>query len=203
MSIREVIKSQIFTGIEYFDNITKGMENGEVIIIGGRPGTGKTNLALKIATSLSLNQTTGLCFYSLELSGKQLTRRMESEDRINLLKQPKDYFFICDSEKIDSRDIESDLKKMISIQTNIKVVIIDYTQLLIDCEKTELWNTFKRIAVKEQIVFLILSQLNKDITYEQIESNPLSCFFNIKPDEDMVDHMVFLFDGRITIRSLC
>lgn len=181
----------IFTGIENFDKITNGLKSGDIILIGGRPATGKTAFALSIANELSLNQYYGICYYSFELSSNQLICRMGNVERIKHLKQSNENFFIYDTPKITIQDIEHDIRTL-NLSHDINVVIIDYIQLLPNCEKVELWTQLKKIAVEEQIIFVILSQLKMDITEEQKDISPMSGFVWIKPDENMVDHLFFL-----------
>lgn len=62
-------------GIDPIDDATGGFEGGELIIIAGRPGVGKTSLALNIARGLAQSGNPG-CYFTLEMSAKQLTRRI-------------------------------------------------------------------------------------------------------------------------------
>lgn len=64
------------TGIRRFDEMTRGMQPGNLIIIAARPGLGKTSIALDIARYVSIrrNRTAGI--FSLEMSREELNGRL-------------------------------------------------------------------------------------------------------------------------------
>lgn len=65
------------TGLKTIDRMTGGLYRGELSIVGGRPGSGKTTLAIQIAMNLA-QQGSGVLFLSLEMSGAALNERMLS-----------------------------------------------------------------------------------------------------------------------------
>ena len=67
------------TGLKQFDSMTAGLQKGDLIVIAGRPGQGKTSLAMTIARNAALaEQPTGVLVFSLEMSREQLALRMVS-----------------------------------------------------------------------------------------------------------------------------
>jgi replicative DNA helicase len=72
--ISKGIKTGITTGITDLDTLTSGYQDGDLIIIAGRPGMGKTALAICNAIALSKAKKTGL-FVSLEMPNRQLMMR--------------------------------------------------------------------------------------------------------------------------------
>src|SRR5699024_4283345 len=56
------------------DQLTSGLQNGDLIIVAGRPSMGKTTLAINIAENIALNDGTALVV-SLEMSKAQLAER--------------------------------------------------------------------------------------------------------------------------------
>ena len=56
------------TGFTKFDEKTGGLHPGELIILAGRPATGKTALALNIATHVALKNGKTVAIFSLEMS---------------------------------------------------------------------------------------------------------------------------------------
>jgi replicative DNA helicase len=92
LSIKEVEKlferkemiTGIPTGFHDLDRLTAGLQNGDLIIVAGRPGMGKTALALNMATNAALQTGLGVAIFSLEMSKEQLVLRMLcSEARVN------------------------------------------------------------------------------------------------------------------------
>ncbi|MGL5721601.1 MAG: replicative DNA helicase [Brevinema sp.] len=80
------------TGYPDIDNLTNGLNKGTLIVLAGRPGTGKTAFALNLARGYldaanSDDPKTGVLFFSLEMTGEELALRMISaESRILLEK---------------------------------------------------------------------------------------------------------------------
>lgn len=66
------------TGLDDLDHILGGLHPGEMIVLGGRPGHGKSSLALSIATHAA-SSGKGVAFVSLEMDATSLARRAISE----------------------------------------------------------------------------------------------------------------------------
>lgn len=65
----------IKSGIQELDEITCGFKDGEYILIAGRPGMGKTSVALDIAVS-TIMQEKSVLFMTLEMPAEQLIARL-------------------------------------------------------------------------------------------------------------------------------
>ncbi len=63
------------TGLVDLDEILQGLRGSHVIIIAGRPGTGKTTLGLGIAEHLTIKEGKSALVFSLEMSAKELGKR--------------------------------------------------------------------------------------------------------------------------------
>ena len=66
------------SGLKGLDHKTGGFRKSDLIIVGARPGTGKTALALNIAYHAAVNSNTAVAIFSLEMSRQQLMQRMYS-----------------------------------------------------------------------------------------------------------------------------
>lgn len=64
------------TGFTDLDNMTSGMQPGELIIIAGRPSMGKTAFALNIAEHVALHADLAVAVFSLEMPSTQLAMRL-------------------------------------------------------------------------------------------------------------------------------
>jgi replicative DNA helicase len=64
------------TGLSRFDKITGGAQKGESIIMSGKPGVGKSMLAMQMGEGMARSEPGAI--YSVEMSGKQVTRRSVS-----------------------------------------------------------------------------------------------------------------------------
>lgn len=67
----------ISSGYPYLDNMCSGFKAGDMIVLAGRPGMGKTGFALNIALAIAKNNLNVL-FFSLEMPAEQITNRILS-----------------------------------------------------------------------------------------------------------------------------
>jgi len=74
------------TGYFELDELTCGLQNGEMIVIAGRPSMGKTSLALNIAEHIGVVERIPIAIFSLEMGKQQLAER-----------------FLCNSSEIESQ----------------------------------------------------------------------------------------------------
>lgn len=63
------------TGLVDLDELVQGLRGSHVIIVAGRPGTGKTTLGLGIAEHLTIREGKSALVFSLEMAGKELAKR--------------------------------------------------------------------------------------------------------------------------------
>ncbi|MBO5320978.1 MAG: replicative DNA helicase [Clostridia bacterium] len=68
------------TGIGSLDKVIGGLYKSDLIILGARPGMGKTAFALNIVRNVAINSGKTVCFFSLEMSRDQLAQRMLSSE---------------------------------------------------------------------------------------------------------------------------
>ena len=64
------------TGFIDLDEITCGLQKGELIIIAAWPGMGKTSLVLNIAEHVGANLEKPMLFFSMEMSAQQISQNM-------------------------------------------------------------------------------------------------------------------------------
>jgi replicative DNA helicase len=64
------------TGFTPLDQMTSGLQSGDLVIVAGRPSMGKTSLCLAMAVNASIQAETPVAIFSLEMSKEQLAHRM-------------------------------------------------------------------------------------------------------------------------------
>jgi replicative DNA helicase len=64
------------SGYADLDRMTSGLQQGDLVIVAGRPSMGKTAFALNIAEHLGLVEGMPVAVFSMEMSGTQLVMRM-------------------------------------------------------------------------------------------------------------------------------
>ncbi|MBQ7320145.1 MAG: replicative DNA helicase [Clostridia bacterium] len=135
------------TGFSGLDKVLAGMGKSDLVLVGARPGMGKTSFALNIATNVAQATKKKVCIFSLEMSADQLVNRMLSSEamvdsyalRTGELK-PEQWEHIADaSAKLSACDILIDdtsgitvtgMKGKLRRVQNLGLVIIDYLQLM-------------------------------------------------------------------------
>ena len=67
-------------GISTLDKMITGLNKSDLIILGARPGMGKTSFALNIARNVAIDANKTVCFFSLEMTRDQLAQRLLSSE---------------------------------------------------------------------------------------------------------------------------
>lgn len=181
----------ISTGFTKFDEMTGGMNGGELIILAARPSMGKTALALNIAQHVATHPQMGMpvAVFSLEMSSSSLlTRLVCSQARVDMHKFRAGYLnqeerrqlqvalatltesplFLDDTPGVNLMDIHAKLRRMKS-QHGLSLVVIDYLQLMSSRGRSENRNQevsaisrgLKLMAKDLDVPFLVLSQLSR------------------------------------------
>ena len=135
------------TGFSGLDRMLVQMGKGDLVIVGARPGMGKTSFALNIATNVAKNSKKSVAIFSLEMSGEQLVTRIISSEalvdshalRTGQLKA-EDWdniagvvsslsgseIYIDDTSQITTTEMKSKLRRL----PNLGLVVIDYIGLM-------------------------------------------------------------------------
>jgi len=70
------------TGFSALDRVLAGMGKSDLVLVGARPGMGKTSFALNIATNVAKQTKKAVCIFSLEMSADQLVSRVLSSEAL-------------------------------------------------------------------------------------------------------------------------
>lgn len=132
------------------------IDSNYLVVIGARPGTGKTTFSVKLAMENSKNSK--IIFYSLEMSKEQITRKAKHYGGY----YHKDNVYIKQSSCITIADISRDVRKY-----RPKFVIIDQLNKVYAEGKTELEKltnairSLKVLAVSVNTPMIVLHQINR------------------------------------------
>ena len=194
---------KIITGLETgfydFDKITTGFQPGEMIIIAARPGMGKTQLALNMATYAASTTKQAVAIFNLEMPADMLVNRMiAATGRIDSYKlqtgnmQERDWeryneaisklqecnIYIEADASATIAEIRAKCRRLASLENGLGLVIIDYLQLVNSGSKknesrqvevSEISRAIKTMALELKVPVIALSQLSR--TAEKRESN--------------------------------
>lgn len=212
----------LLTGFEKLDEKLYGLHDTDLIILAARPSVGKSSLALQLARNVSLYERAPVLFFSLEMGASQLMERLLSlESKVDLTSIKTKVsdtqlqaisssgelisgmpIFFNDKPAITLSEIRASIKAHNAKGNKIKLVIIDYLQLIGTTNSnpvaaiTEISKGLKVIAKEFGIPVIALSQLSRDV--EKRGSKPrlsdLRDSGSIEQDADIV-----LFLHRETI----
>ncbi len=178
------------TGYRRFDEITHGLNRGALVIIAGRPGMGKTSLALNMAQHVAMREGRSVAVFSLEMSSQELAMRMLcaeaqvpfSKLRQGLLSQERwdavhaavdrardAPLYIDDSPNPTFLEIASKARRL-KAEKGLELLILDYLQLMQAGGKYENRNLeiasisrgLKQLAKELEIPVIALSQLSRN-----------------------------------------
>jgi|TARA_B110000116_G_C16797319_1_gene567654 replicative DNA helicase len=184
--------SGVPSGFSKLDRVTSGWQKSDLIIIAGRPGMGKTALALTMARNIAINHTTPIGIFSLEMSSDQLVNRLiSSESEIPSGKLRKgnleEYEFVQLHEKIRDLaeapiyiddtpglsvfELRAKARRLVK-NHGVQIIIVDYLQLMTaggnksgnrEQEISTISRSLKGIAKELKIPVIALSQVNRGV----------------------------------------
>ena len=177
------------TGFTDLDRITHGLNRGNLIIIAGRPGMGKTSFALNVASNVAIREGKPVGVFSLEMSQQELALRVlcsEADISFGKLRgahlSSKEWtkiyqtvraigeapLFIDDSPNPTLLEIASKSRRL-KAEKGLGLVVLDYLQLMQAGGKYENRNLeiaaisrgLKQLAKELEIPVIALSQLSR------------------------------------------
>jgi replicative DNA helicase len=215
----EVYKTKAkFTGVPSgfpaLDELTSGFQPAELIIIGARPGMGKTAIALSMAANISIRQSRAAAFFSLEMSEQSLMiRLLSAEAGIDSHKLRTGFFPSSDFDRIFSAaelvhdaplyivdmpymtmlNIQA-MARMLKIQENVEIIFIDYISLIASDNNmlkryeliSEVSRALKGLARELNIPVVVLSQLRREAENQKPNLADIRESGSIEQDADMV-----------------
>ncbi len=164
------------TGFSGLDNVLAGMGNSDLVLVGARPGMGKTSFALNIATNVAMQTKKKVCIFSLEMSAEQLVSRVISSEAMvdsyalrtgKLDKKQWDDIaaatsnlagcdiLIDDTSGISVTAIKAKLRRV----SNLGLVVIDYLQLMQSDRRND-GNRVQEVADISRSLKIMAKELN-------------------------------------------
>jgi len=135
------------TGFDALDKVIVGMGDSDLVLIGARPGMGKTSFVMNVATEAAFKTKKTVCVFNLEMAADQLANRMlSSEAQIDSYKmrsgnlEPEDWNAIAHaSSRLSETEILIDdtpgitvtgMRSKLRRVKNLGLVVIDYLGLM-------------------------------------------------------------------------
>lgn len=208
------------TGIKELDDTITGLNKTDFILLGARPGMGKTSFALNIARHAAVKAGKTVAFFSLEMGKEQLcsrllstealvggtklrTGKLENDEWVRLVEAgdilSRANIYLDDTPSITVPEMKAKLRRL----RTVDLVIIDYLQLMTGANRrndgnrvqeiSEITRSLKIMAKELNIPVLTLSQLARDSEKRTNHRPVLSDLRDSGSIEQDADIVLFLY----------
>ena len=206
------------TGFSGLDRVLAGMGKSDLVLVGARPGMGKTSFALNIATNVAKQTKKTVCIFSLEMSADQLVNRvlssealvnsyalrtgeLTSEDWAHLAKASSNLadcdILIDDTSGLTVTAMKAKLRRV----QNLGMVVIDYLGLMQGDHHTdnrvqeisEITRSLKILAKELMVPVVCCAQLSRGPESRTDKKPMLSDLRDSGSIEQDADTVIFLY----------
>lgn len=190
LSKRDGSLSGLPTGFADLDSLTGGLRGGQMIVIAGRPGHGKSTLAMDLARAAAITHGNTCLFLSLEMGRHEINMRILSaealvplhhlrsghmtDDDWNAIQANRqrihDAPLIIDvTPNLTALDVRTKARR-VKQKRGLGLVVVDYLQLMgsggkraenRQLEVSDISRSLKLLAVELDVPVIALSQLNR------------------------------------------
>jgi len=178
------------TGLHDLDEMTGGLQRGDLIIVAARPSMGKTAFVTGVGLHAAITHQTPVAIFSLEMSKQQVVQRMLCSEALvdlgRLLRgrlQDDDFgrlaqaaghlntapVWIDDSGSVSVLEMRAKARRLKADQPDLGLIIVDYIQLMhagSDAENRQqevsaISRGLKALAKELDVPIIALSQLSR------------------------------------------
>ena len=214
-------RTGIATGLSVLDDLTSGLQRSDLVIVAGRPSSGKSAFAFGIAAHAAIREKANVAIFSLEMSKEQIVMRiMSGETGINMQKlrtgelgateilRIADRFntvgesniMIDDTPGMTVAEIRTKCRRLQAMH-GLDIIVIDYLQLMQSATKrdsrvlevAEMTRGLKMLARELNIVVILLSQLSRAVEGRNDKRPMLSDLRESGSIEQDADIVLFLY----------
>jgi len=213
------------TGLADLDKLLGGLQRSDMVVMAGRPGMGKTSLALSIALQAARRWQKRVALFSLEMSDEQLVQRLVSAETgidsqrlrlgnikpdewttfyqaIRLLSETSIY--IDDTPAISALELRTKARRL-HAEHGLDLLIVDYLQLMRGGSRSEnrqqeisfISRSIKALARELNIPVLALSQLSRQVESRHDKRPMLSDLRESGSIEQDADVVLFIYRDEI------
>lgn len=217
------IISGVSTGLRDLDSVLGGLQNSDMIVMAGRPGMGKTSLALSIMLQAAQRLKKRVALFSLEMSDEQITQRLVSADaginsrtlrlgQLNTKEQWEAFYrsindlqdvpiFVNDQPALTVQELRLEAKRLHAL-FGLDMIMIDYLQLMSGQNKRNenrqqeisyISRTLKQLARELRLPIVALSQLSRAVEQRKDKRPILSDLRESGSIEQDADIVMFIY----------
>jgi replicative DNA helicase len=216
----------VATGFSDFDEMTSGLQMGDLIIAAGRPSMGKTAFAMNMVEHVAIKTKKPILVFSMEMPGEQLAMRMMSslgridqhkvrtgklddEDwprvtsAIGMLAEAN--LFIDDTPALSPVEVRARARRVARENGNLGLIVIDYLQLMQvpgnkenrTQEISEISRSLKALAKELKVPVVALSQLNRSLEQRGDKRPTMSDLRESGAIEQDADLIAFIYRDEV------
>ena len=213
--------SGLSTGFTEFDKLTTGLHPGDLVVVAGRPGMGKTSFAMNIAEHVAIERKLPTAVFSMEMSADQLALRiLSSFGRIDqqrlrsgnledhdwsrlvsaggLLREAP--LYIDETGALNPLELRARARRM-AARHQIKLVVVDYIQLMQvpntrenrTNEISEISRSLKALTKELAVPLIAISQLSRGVENRDNKRPRMSDLRESGGIEQDADLVVFVY----------
>ena len=213
------------SGFDEFDRKTAGLQDGELIIIAGRPSMGKTSLAMNIVEYAALRHNACVAIFSMEMPARSLTMRMLSSmgridqqrvrtgrltdddwprltSAVSMLSEAK--LFVDDAAALSPTELRARARRL-KREHGLSLIVVDYLQLMKisgtsenrATEISEISRSLKALSKELSVPIIALSQLNRSLEQRTDKRPMMSDLRESGAIEQDADLIVFIYRDEV------
>jgi len=214
------------TGFTDLDEMTSGLQPGDLIIVAGRPSMGKTTIAMNMAENVAISSGKPVAVFSMEMPGDSLAMRMMSSlgridqnkvrtgkldddewprltSAINLLAETK--LFIDDSPGLTPNEVRSRARRLARDNGQLGLIVLDYLQLMQSpasgdsrvAQISDISRGLKTMAKELHVPVMALSQLNRNLEQRPNKRPVMSDLRESGSIEQDADVIMFVYRDEV------
>lgn len=214
------------TGFTDFDEMTSGLQPGDMVVIAGRPSMGKTSFAMNIAEYAAIKQEKPVMVFSLEMPAEQLVLRMISSlgridqhkvrtgqlsdsdwprvtSAVSVLSESK--LYVDDTPALTPMELRTRARRVARKHGGLSMILIDYLQLMTSPgsrenrtnEISEISRSLKAIAKEFNVPVIALSQLNRGLEQRTDKRPVMSDLRESGAIEQDADLIAFIYRDEV------
>ncbi len=214
------------TGFTDLDEMTSGLQPGDLIIVAGRPSMGKTTIAMNMAENVAIASGKPVAIFSMEMPGDSLAMRMMSSlgridqnkvrtgkldddewprltSAINLLAETK--LFIDDSPGLTPNEVRSRARRLTRDYGQLGLIVLDYLQLMQSpasgdnrvAQISDISRGLKTLAKELNVPVVALSQLNRNLEQRPNKRPVMSDLRESGSIEQDADVIMFVYRDEV------
>jgi len=219
------------TGFRDVDGKTSGLQEGDLIIVAGRPSMGKTAFALNIVEHVAVEAKKPVAVFTMEMSGTQIAARMlGSLARIDQHKlrtgklSDEDWNRLADglgklhdapihvdeTAALNPLELRSRARRLARQHGKLGLVVVDYLQLMVTdgkreenraTELSEISRSLKALAKELSVPVVALSQLNRSVDQRPDKRPIMSDLRESGALEQDADLILFIYRDEVYNRD--